>query len=68
MRLSMRRDADRNKQEIMKTLDQLKAKGKINPRALARFGINTERFAVNSQGVMGGTLQPKHTSRLEFSE
>jgi len=40
----MRRDADRNKQDVMRTLDVLKAKGKIDAKALAKFGINTEKF------------------------
>jgi len=68
MRLGMRRDADRNKEEIMKTLDHLKAKGKINPKALQRFGINTSKFSVNSRDLNSSTLDAKKTPRLEFSE
>jgi hypothetical protein len=51
----MRRDADRNKQDVMRTLDQMKCKGKMDPRALARFGINPDRFTSPSSANFGGT-------------
>ena len=45
MRLSMRRDADKNKVKIMATLDKLKSKGEIKPSMLTKLGINPDRFA-----------------------
>lgn len=35
LRTGMRRDADKNKADIMSTLDQMKTKGKINHKKLA---------------------------------
>lgn len=40
----MRRDADKNKAEIIQTLDVMKTKGKIDTVKLSKFGINVDRF------------------------
>jgi hypothetical protein len=40
----MRRDADKNKAEILSTLESMKTKGKIDTIALSKFGINVDRF------------------------
>lgn len=48
MRLSMRRDADKNKAKIMTTLESLKSKGEIKPSMLTKLGINPDRFSTVS--------------------
>jgi hypothetical protein len=44
LRINMRRDADKNKAEIIQTLDVMKTKGKIDTVKLSKFGINVDRF------------------------
>lgn len=51
MRLSMRRDADRNKAKIMSTLESLKNKGEIKPSMLTKLGISPDRFSTANMGM-----------------
>jgi len=49
----MRRDADKNKQKVMATLDALKAKGEIKPNMLTKLGINPDRFSTMNMEEAG---------------
>ena len=58
--MSMRRDSDKNKQEILSTLESMKNKGRIDTEKLAKFGINVNRFNRTDKSMLFNSSPSKY--------